>query len=86
MKTVVRLGLRGASDTQVLTEAEDYDVFVTTDKQIEHQQNPKRFKTPRFVLPTPSWPKLQKQVESVISGIKALSGTRGDLDSINVDE
>jgi hypothetical protein len=66
--------------------AEGYDVFVTTDKNIDHQQNPQKFKTPRYVLSTTSWPKLQEELDEIFNGSKALCPTRGNIQNFPADE
>ena len=61
-------------------------MFVTADKNIEHQQNRGKFKTPRYILSTTSWPKLQDKVDDIIKEIIALCPSRDTIDRISVDE
>ena len=44
VKIVAEMGWRGLSDRQLLTHAQDsFDVFVTIDRRLEHQQNPRSY-------------------------------------------
>src|SRR6266571_8892530 len=44
-------------------EAENFNALITTDKNLKHQQNLRGRKLAILVLPTTSWPKIQKQLE-----------------------
>jgi hypothetical protein len=83
---VQKIGLGGAIDGKILEAAEKFDVFVTTDKNIEAQHHPEKFKTPRYVLSTTSWPKLQNELDKIVNGITALCPQRGNLEDLPVDE
>lgn len=84
--TVKKIGLSAEPDDKVLLAAENYDVFVTADKNIECQHRSGKFKTPRYVLPTTSWPKLQGKLDEIIAGIMALCPNRPNCDLFSVDE
>jgi hypothetical protein len=88
VRTVQELGLAGRSDAEILQAAKEggFAIFVTTDKNIQYQQNASLRVIPIYELPTTSWPKLRSRVEEIIAGIKALLPERGDLDILNVDE
>jgi hypothetical protein len=88
VQTVQEIGLAGASDAEILKAARErgFDVFVTTDKNIHHQQNASLRAIPTYELPTTSWPKLRSRIDEICAGIKALAPERGDRDVLNVDE
>jgi predicted nuclease of predicted toxin-antitoxin system len=86
--SVVAKGWSGRSDADVLqsAEKENYDVFITTDKNIVHQQNLKKLKIQVYTLPTTSWPKLKGQAEKIVSEIRNLVPGREDTDKLSIDE
>jgi len=54
-------------------EREDFEVFVTTDQNLKYQQNLADYKIAVVVLPTTSWPVIEKsanQVADAIDGMK----------------
>ncbi len=56
-----------------LAKAEDqFDVLVTTDKNLRYQQNLTGRKIAVVILPFTSWPKLQMRVVDIASAIEAL--------------
>ncbi len=62
-------------------EAEDFNALITTDKNLKHQQNLRGRKLAILVLPTTSWPKIQKQLEKVCSAANSLKpGEYRELD------
>jgi predicted nuclease of predicted toxin-antitoxin system len=84
--TVQDIGMAGRMDQEVLRRAEEggYDVFITTDKNIRHQQNMSHVRIPIYELPTTSWLKLKANLKELIAEIEALAPERGG--EINVDE
>jgi hypothetical protein len=50
-----------------------FDVFVTTDQQLRHQQNLSGRKIAVLVLPFASWPKLQGQAAEIAVAIAGLT-------------
>ena len=59
--TVQELGWSSMRDGELLRRAgESYEVFVTTDRNLRHQQNLTGLSIAILVLPTPSWPKLSR--------------------------
>ena len=49
-------------------EAECYEVFITTDKSLRHQQNLAVRKL-AFIIVTPDWRLVQKQIDAIRSAI-----------------
>jgi hypothetical protein len=60
VRTAFELGWSELSNGELLTKAEgNFDVFVTTDRNLQHQQNLAGRRIAVLVLPTTSWPRLQ---------------------------
>jgi len=47
-----------------------FDVFITTDKNLSFQQNLKGRSFAVLVLPTTSWPKLQRHLSEIASAVE----------------
>ncbi len=58
---------------QFLTAAEEhgFDVLITTDMNLKYQQNLDERRIAIVVLTTPSWPRINKTLESVINAVGA---------------
>jgi hypothetical protein len=54
-------------------EAHQFEVLVTTDKNLRYQQNLTERKIAIFVLPYASWPRLQNHTDALAMAITALS-------------
>lgn len=50
-------------------ELEGFEVFVTTDKNLRHQQNLSGRRIAIVVLTSTSWPRIQREIASVIRSI-----------------
>lgn len=60
VQTAFELGWSALSNGELLAAAEPkFDVFVTTDRNLRHQQNLAGRRIAVLVLPTTSWPRLQ---------------------------
>jgi hypothetical protein len=69
--TAFERGWSNLGNGDLIREAErEFDVLVTTDKNLEYQQNLKGRKLAILVLPTTSWPKIQPQQGKVAAAIK----------------
>lgn len=53
-------------------EAADFDVFITTDKNLSYQQNLTGRRLAIMVLPTTSWPLIRANVTVVIQALAAI--------------
>jgi hypothetical protein len=49
-----------------------YDAFITTDQNLRYQQNLAGRRLAILVLPTTSWPEIQKQTTKVADAVNAL--------------
>ena len=55
VKTVAEIGWRGSADGPLLTHAqESFDVFVTIDRRLEHQQNLKKLRLGFVIIRVPN--------------------------------
>jgi hypothetical protein len=64
-------------------EAAGFEVFVTTDQQLRHQQNLAGRHLAILVLRTTSWPQIRAQVARVQSGLDTC--TRGSYHEVVID-
>lgn len=55
----------------VAAEAAGYEVLVTPDKNMRHQQNLSARRIAIVVLPTPQWPVLRQHVAPVVAAVNA---------------
>ena len=68
IRTVQEMGWSGLKNGQLMAAADgEFDVFITTDKNLRHQQNLSRFRLAIMLLPSNQVP----VVESVIPDIEA---------------
>jgi len=51
-------------------EKEEFAVFVTTDSNLKYQQNLKGRRIAIVVLATPSWPRIQRVIPSVVRAVE----------------
>ncbi|MBS3966625.1 MAG: DUF5615 family PIN-like protein [Truepera sp.] len=73
VSTAFDKGWSTLSDRDLLAAAdrEGYDVLVTTDTNLKHQQNLSYWHVAVVVLLTTSWPRLRRVVDTVIRAIEA---------------
>ena len=58
---------------ELLAKAEaEFDVLITTDRNLRHQQNLAERRIAILVLPTTSWPRLQKITPEIAAAIDSL--------------
>ncbi len=71
--TAFELGWSRLTNGELLASAEGrFDVLVTTDRNLQYQQSVAGRKLAILVLPTTSWPKLQRQIQEIASAIDTL--------------
>ena len=75
VETTFELGWSDLKNGQLLKQAVDagFEVLVTTDQNLKHQQNLVDRKIAIAVLSTTSWPRIEKSVAAVV---KALGSVR----------
>jgi hypothetical protein len=73
VSTAFEMGWSELQNGDLLREAEArFDAFVTTDQNIEHQQNLSQMRLAILVLPTTSWPRIQQHVVKISSALQSL--------------
>ena len=67
------MGWATLSNGDLLAAAEkSFDVLITTDQNLRHQQNLAGRRLAILVLPTTSWPEIQKHINQVADAVSAL--------------
>jgi hypothetical protein len=73
VKTAFELGWSELGNGALLAKAEEqFDVLVTTDRNLQHQQNLGGRRLAILVLPTTAWPRLQAIADRVASALDSL--------------
>jgi hypothetical protein len=73
VKTAREMGWDELRNGELLLAAEaEFDAFVTTDQNLQYQQNLKGRKLAILVLPTTSWPRLKEHVGMIVAAVNGL--------------
>jgi hypothetical protein len=73
VRTAFELGWSTLSNGELLAAAEgDFEVLITTDRNLRHQQSVTGRGLAILVLPTTSWPRIQRNSDAII---RALAST-----------
>ncbi|OGA22615.1 MAG: hypothetical protein A3I02_14385 [Betaproteobacteria bacterium RIFCSPLOWO2_02_FULL_67_26] len=73
VETAFELGWSRLTNGELLAAAEGrFDVLVTTDKNLRHQQSLSGRKLAVLVLPTTSWPRLSAHVPGIASALASV--------------
>lgn len=73
MRTAFELGWSQLANGALLTAAEsEFDVLVTTDRNLRFQQRLSGRNLAILVLPTTSWPRLRERVEEIAAALADL--------------
>jgi len=73
VSTAFEIGWAELENGNLLAEAEKvFDAFITTDKNLQCQQNLSGRQLAILVLPTTSWPEIKKHLGLVSDAVKAL--------------
>ena len=73
VETAFELGWSRLTNGELLTAAEGrFDVLVTTDKNLRHQQSLSGRKLAVLVLPTTSWPRLRVHLPGIVSALASV--------------
>jgi hypothetical protein len=73
VSTVFELGWSEFANGVLLALAEDlFELFVTTDQNLRHQQNLSGRQIAILVLPTTSWPEIKKHVDDIIAAVDTI--------------
>ena len=73
--TAFQLGWSRLSNGELLDRAEEkgYELLITTDQQIRHQQNLGRRDMAVLVLSTTAWPDIRSRVEDILTAVNELA-------------
>ena len=72
VSTAYEMGWAGLDNGALLIAAErSFDIFITTDKNLRYQQTLRGRRLAVLVLPTTSWPKIQKHTSIVVAAVEA---------------
>jgi len=73
VSTAYELGWSELDNGELLKAAEaEFDVFVTTDKNLRHQQQLARRRLAILLLPTTNWPQLRAHEAEIVAAINTL--------------
>lgn len=73
VETTYERGWSRLTNGELLASAEgQFDVLITTDRNLRYQQSLSGRRLAVLVLPTTSWPKLQTQVQAIVSTLALL--------------
>ena len=73
VQTAHELGWAALTNGELLAAAEkQFDLVITTDRNLRYQQNLEGRKLAILVLPTPSWPRLRERVADIIQAAGAM--------------
>jgi hypothetical protein len=82
ISTTYEMGWAKLNNGDLLAAAEkSFDTFITTDQNLRYQQNLAGRRLAILVLPTTSWPEIQKRTAKVAAGVNALKS--GDFIELN---
>lgn len=71
--TAFEMGWAELDNGDLLQAAEGaFDVLVTTDQNLRHQQSLSGKRLAILVLPTTSWPRIQRNAQEVVAAVSAL--------------
>ena len=73
VSTAYEMGWAELDNGALLAAAEkSFDIFITTDQNLRYQQNLPVRKLAIIVLPTTSWPKIQRHLPAIIEAVEAV--------------
>ena len=82
VSTAYELGWNELDNGRLLAAAEEsFEVLITTDQNLCHQQNLAGRKLAVLVLPTTSWPRVRERIDEIVKAIETLRpGKLAELD------
>jgi predicted nuclease of predicted toxin-antitoxin system len=73
VSTAYEMGWAKLGNGDLLAAAEkSFDAFITTDQNLRYQQNLAGRRPAILVLPTTSWPEIQRHINEIADALKAL--------------
>jgi hypothetical protein len=83
VETAFELGWSTLENGELLNAAESlFDLFITTDQHIRHQQNLEGRKLAILVLATASWPRLRELIPEILEAVNSIQA--GEFREISV--
>lgn len=74
ISTAYDCGWSSLQNGELITRAEkNFEIFITTDKNLRYQQNLKNRKVAIIVLPTTSWKIIQQNIQEISNAIDKVS-------------
>ena len=74
MRTAFELGWSTLSNGELLAAAEiAFDVLITTDRNLRHQQSAMGRGLAILVLPTTSWPRIQRNSDAIVRAVASIA-------------
>ena len=68
--TAYEMGWAALDNGELLRAAEaEFEVFITTDRNLRYQQNLTGWRLAILVLPTTSWPKIRAHIDQVVAAV-----------------
>jgi hypothetical protein len=82
VSTAYEMGWMQLGNGALLRAAEEqFDVFITTDRNLRHQQNVTGLHLAIIILPTTNWPIIRRYESQVVAAVEALHA--GDVVELN---
>ena len=73
VRTSAQMGWSELGNGDLLVQAEgEFDLLLTTDKNIRHQQTLRGKRLAVLVLPSPNWKKIQPNADKVLAAVEAI--------------
>jgi len=73
VQTTFQLGWSELANVELLAVAEgQFDIFITTDQNLKHEQNLVSKRVAIVVLMTTSWPRIQRQISRIHSALEQI--------------
>ena len=73
VETAYEKGWSALRNGDLLVNAEaEFDLLITTDRNLRHQQNLAARRFAIIVLPTTSWPRLQRMTQEIVNAVDSL--------------
>ena len=73
VKTAFEMGWAELENGDLLAKADgNFDLLITTDRNLRHQQNLANFKLAILVLPTTSWPEVREHTGEISTTVDAI--------------
>jgi hypothetical protein len=73
VSTAFEMGWHTLSNGALIVEADKaFDVLITTDRNLRHQQNFTGLRLAIIALPTTSWPRIRRHIAAIVTALGAI--------------